>query len=229
MRPIASFLFSLCLISGGVSVVPGCGAADETETGVSTDEFHRGRHVYHRHACSTAFRACLLTECRDETAALRAVRPFSRDWFAKFHTAKGCAVRECATACRSGWGAGGTGGAGGSGGNGASAGNTGSAGSAGTNNVCSQAADACQSCLCSSCETDVTACQKDSACAEVLRCGTAASCTGVDCYFNPDGSRGPCADVIDGAGGPASASVASALQVFRCAEQARPDCRVCTQ
>jgi hypothetical protein len=75
----------------------------------------------------------------------------------------------------------------------------------------------------------VTACAADSACASVLVCGMARKCSGVDCYFNADGSRGPCADAIDAAGGPASAPVSKALEVFRCTEEVRPTCAACTQ
>ena len=231
MRRVASFLFSLCLISGGALSFTGCGAAEDPQTGESSEDFRRGRHHVRRYlVCRAAYRQCLMSECRDEIEELRDTRPFSRDWFRQFEGVKVCAIGQCGDACASGaGGAGGTGGAGGAGGRGGSAGAGATGGTAGGSGVCSMPQDACQSCLCTSCETQVGTCLKDSACTTVFSCGMSAGCSGVDCYFAPDGGRGPCADEIDAAGGPASAAVAKALDVFRCAEAARPDCRVCTQ
>ncbi len=225
MRTVASFLFSLCLISSAALSFSGCGAAEDAETGESSEDFRRGRHHVRRYlVCRAAYRHCLMDQCRGEIEELRDTRPFSRDWFRQFEDVKSCAITQCGDACTSG--AGGTGGTGGRGG---TAGAGASGGSAGSSGVCSMPQDACQSCLCTSCETQVGTCLKDGACTTVFSCGMNAGCSGVDCYFAPDGSRGPCADEIDAAGGPASPAVAKALDVFRCSEAARPDCRVCTQ
>lgn len=230
MRRIASFLFSVCLIAGAPLSLSACSAADEVETGESSEDFRRGRRHLQRYLiCRSAYRECLMNECGVEIEELRDTRPFTRDWFRQFETVKWCMIGQCGDACRSSHGAGGAGGNGGAGGRGGSAGSGASAGTAGTGGVCGMAADACQGCLCTSCETQVGTCLQDRACTSVFTCGTNAGCTGVDCYFRPDGSRGPCADEIDAAGGPASAAVAKALDVFRCAETARPDCRACTQ
>jgi hypothetical protein len=229
MRPIASFLFSACLIASGALGFSGCSAADDAETGESSDEFRHGRRHLHRYLiCRSAYRDCLMSECRTEIEDLRSARPFSREWFKQFEAVKWCAVGHCGGACSA---PSGSGGSGGSGGRGGSAGTGATAGTAGVggSGVCSMAPNECQACLCTSCESQVSACRQDSACTSVFTCGTNAGCTGVDCYFRADGSRGPCADVIDAAGGPASSPVAKALDVFRCSEAARPDCRVCTQ
>jgi hypothetical protein len=227
MRPSASILFSLSLIAGGAVVVPGCAAADDPATAESSDEFHRGRRYLKRYlVCRQAYRSCLMNDCRDAIEQLRGKRPFSRDWFRQFEEVKWCAIGQCGDSCTKGsGGAGGTGGGGSGGSGGAVAGSGGTTGGG----VCAAAPNACQSCLCTSCQSQVGACLDDAGCTSVFTCGTNAGCSGVDCYFNADGSRGPCADEIDAAGGPASAPVAKALEVFRCAEQARPDCRACTQ
>jgi hypothetical protein len=224
----SKLIVSTCILALTALGSAACGGADETDTSQSSDAF-RGQHFRHRsRSCTRAFNECLANECGAEIHALRGVRPFSHTWFRQFESAKACALHECSNACEHHDGGTGTGGAAGTGGAGGSAG-SGSSGGSGSGSICRLSPNACQACLCQSCQAQVTTCSADSACVSVMNCGFAQHCSGVDCYFKADGSRGPCADVIDAAGGPAGASVGKALDVFRCSEPVRPSCTACTQ
>jgi hypothetical protein len=203
----------LCLLACVAFGFSACGAAvEEEDTDQAIDSFYGGPFFYHRRPCKRAFRQCVATECSREVAALRQAHPFSPGWLRRFDAAKTCAIRECSDVCRSpDAGAGGSGGSGGSG------------------SVCERMPNACQTCVCKPCEAQVATCSSDPACLNVMNCGFAKNCAGVDCYFNADGSRGPCADEIDAAGGPARPSASNAFAVFRCTEDARPSCSACTQ
>lgn len=219
LRPTRT-VFSF-LLAGAAIVFGACGgSADDSDTDQATDAFLSRWPVHHRRECSAAFHRCLVDECAEPILALRRKPPFSPGWFRQFEVAKVCALTHCLTAC--GDDHGGTGGSGGSGGSAGTGGSTG-----GSGGVCASAPNACQACLCRPCQAEMAACQADSACTPVLNCGIAAGCSGVDCYYKADGSRGPCADVIDAAGGPASAPVRKALDVFRCEDANRPACSAC--
>ncbi len=188
----------------------GCGSADDSELDQSSDAFRRHRQT----ACLRAYAECTVEACDSEIDLLRRARPFSKEWFGAFVRTKLCSIRQCGGVCSHS----------GTGGSGGSAGQGGPGGSGGSGSVCDQAANACQSCMCRPCEAKVAACNADSACRNVVTCGMTQNCSGVDCYYQADGSRGPCADVIDDAGGPAGGSVTKALDALRCTEEARPTC-----
>lgn len=133
-------------------------------------------------------------------------------------------------------GSGGSGASGGSGGSGASGGSggsggatttdtdTGTAGSGGGTTdftACEgkfegQSAD-CQGCVQSSCADTLIACCETDGCAEIVSCAREAGCGGIECY-TANGMPGPCAAVIDGAGGPVGAAAGAAQDFGGCAQ-----------
>ena len=123
-------------------------------------------------------------------------------------------------------GSGGSSGTGTTGGNGGSSGGTGAvsggggmAGAAGFGGVagagggglCADPGGSpCEVCTCDNCYDQLSECDSDGGCMQILGCADKTGCKGMQCYM------GPCKAVIDQNGGPMGAAAAKAQQVGQC-------------
>jgi hypothetical protein len=83
--------------------------------------------------------------------------------------------------------------------------------------------NACSTCGCENCIDQLEECDNTPGCRDIVECGLAEGCSGISCYL--DGSTpGPCADTIDGHGGPTEAAALQALSVGNCTQAADCPC-----
>jgi hypothetical protein len=66
-------------------------------------------------------------------------------------------------------------------------------------------------CVCDNCAAEMLACDADEGCKEILKCGLAAQCRGIDCYD-------VCSEQINANGGAFSSSTNIALLVSDCSK-----------
>lgn len=134
------------------------------------------------------------------------------------------AAGSAGTGAVSGGGGSTVGGSGGvSGDGGAPGGGVSGGGAGGGSNVCSNPGGSpCEMCTCGNCLEELTDCDQDGGCLDILGCAWSTGCKGVQCY------TGPCKGVIDQNGGPLGKSVGLAQAVGQCQNANSCPCNVGT-